>query len=306
MEHNPEVSVLMAVYNGEPFVRGAIEGILNQTYRNFELLITDDCSTDRSLCIIEEYAGKDERIRIIKNSNNEGLTRSLINAVSEANGEYIARQDADDVSMPQRLEKQISFLKRNSEYGAVGTSAEIIGKEGSQRKNANVPKTWFMVRQILKFGNCFLHGSMMFRKEDYVKAGGYRKAFSLGQDYDLWLRISKAKKLKNLGEMLYRWRDTGDNISSMKTDPQFKIGALALYDYRFDVHLELDDDFEIDNHINGLNATERHRFDSCLRDLCLRHGNIEMAKKYINHGLINKTLVFLAAAAFGVLRAVKK
>ena len=298
----PEISVLMPVYNGGDFVSEAIASILDQTFDNIELIAVDDASTDGSLKILEDYSKKDGRIKVIKNKENMGLTRSLIRAVGMADGKYIARQDSDDISLPQRLEKQLGFLKHNPSYGAIGTSAHIIDKNGDIIKNANVPNTWFMTKQILRFGNCFVHGSMMIRKDVYLRAGGYREAFSVGQDFDLWLRISRLAKLKNLRERLYQWRETGDNISLVKTDIQFKTGALALYDHRYDKHLELDNNFEIDAFINDLDKTERKKYDSCLRLLCLRHGNVNTAQKYLEDSLLNRSLLAITGTAFKVLR----
>lgn len=296
------VSVLMPVHNGKPYLEEAIKSILSQTYKDFELIAVDDASSDNSFNVLEKYAKKDIRIKIIKNEKNIGLTKSLLKAVSIAKGAYIARQDADDISLPERLEKQIYFLSHNPSYAAIGTRARIINKDGKFIKKADVPKTWFMTKQILKFGNCFLHGSIMMRKEDYDKAGGYRNNFHFGQDFDLWLRISKKKKMKNLGERLYLWRETGANISSLKTDVQFQIGALALYDHRYNTCLKLDDAFEISSFINALSKEERRKYDICLRDLCLRHGNTAMAKKYLNHSLLNTVLIMLTNAAFSVIR----
>ncbi len=301
------VSILMPVYNGKAHLEDAINSILKQTYRDFELITVDDASSDGSLSILQGYAKQDSRIKVITNNKNIGLTRSLIKAIEMAQGRYLARQDADDISLPQRLEKQIDFLENNKEYGAIGTSARVIGSNGDFIRNAYVPKTWFMTRQILRFGNCFLHGSMMFRKEAYIDAGGYRSSFSLGQDFDLWLRISKKSKMRNMHEILYCWRETGDNsFSSIKTDTQFKIAALALYDHRYDKQLELDDDFEINSFIDDLCQKDRREFNSCLRDICLRHGNIAMARKYLDRSIINVILIMLTDAAFRVRRINRK
>ena len=298
----PEISILMPVYNGEAFVSEAVRSILDQTFRNVELITVDDASTDGSLKILEDHSKKDARIKLVKNKENIGLTRSLIRAAAIAEGRYIARQDADDISLPQRLERQLGFLEHNPSYGAVGTSALVIDKNGDVIRNANVPTTWFMTRQILRFGNCFVHGSMMIRKDIYLQARGYREAFSVGQDFDLWLRISGLAKLKNLEERLYQWRETGGNISLMKTDVQFKTGALALYGHRYNKHLGPDKDFEIDHFINGLSKVEKKKYDSCLRLLCLRHGNVATARKYLEDSLINRFLLTITGTAFKLLR----
>lgn len=297
------VSILMPVYNGKAHLEDAINSILKQTYRNFELIAIDDASSDGSLSILERYAKKDSRFKVVINNKNIGLTRSLIKAIDMAQGQYLARQDADDISLPQRLEKQVDFLENNTSCSAVGTSAKVIDEHGNILKKAWVPKSWASIQQILKFGNCFLHGSMMIRKEDYIKAGGYRAAFSVGQDYDLWLRISGIGKLRNLKESLYSWRKTTSSISSMKTDSQFKVGALALYDFRYKKGLKLDENFEINRFLENLTVGDREKYDSCLRNLCLRHGNIEMAKKYLNTGILNPALIALTQVLFTIFRS---
>jgi|Deesub1362A_J573_1020465.scaffolds.fasta_scaffold00600_5 glycosyltransferase involved in cell wall biosynthesis len=277
---NPTVSVIMSVYNGEKYLRQAIESILNQTFSDFEFIIVDDGSTDKTPEILKDYAKKDLRLKIVKNRKRIGLTKSLNEAIKQAKGKYIARQDADDISLPERLEKQITFLEKNPSYGAVGTSAAIIDKNGRIIKKAMVPKSWLVIKQILKFGNCFVHGSMMFKKQDYIKAGGYRTPFALAQDFDLWLRMSKIKKMKNLRECLYLWRKTESGLSAIKTDIQFKIGALALYEHKYHKSLKLNDRFKVDDYISKLEVDERRKYYKCLANLYLRHGNIKMAEKY--------------------------
>ena len=125
------ISVVMSNYNtDELYLRASIESILNQTYKNFEFIIVDDCSSDNSVSVIESY--DDKRIKLIKNPKNMGLTKSLNIAIKAAKGEFIARMDADDISLPQRFEKQVEFLTQNPEYIACGTAIKILGshKEG--------------------------------------------------------------------------------------------------------------------------------------------------------------------------------
>lgn len=300
------VSILMPVYNGEAHLEDAINSILKQTYRDFELITVDDASSDGSLSILERYAKQDSRIKVITNNKNIGLTKSLIKAIDMAQGRYLARQDADDISLPERLEKQIDFLEQNLSYVAIGTSATIIDENDSVIKKALAPKSWLMIKRILRFGNCFLHGSMMFRKEDYFKVGGYRDLFHVGQDYDLWLRMSNLKKMRNLKDNLYLWRTSNNNISSSKTDTQFKIGALALYDYRYKNNLRLEEDFEVNNFINKLNNEDRKKYNRCLRDLCIRHGNISMAEKYcFNQGIINLMLLKVAKTIVKTIKLIR-
>ncbi len=128
MSENPKVSVIMSVYNGDKYLREAIESILNQTFTDFEFIIVNDGSTDNSLEIIESY--DDERIKTINNKKNIGLTKSLNKALKFAKGKYIARQDADDVSLPNRFEKQVEYLDSHPEVALVGTSVYLIDENG--------------------------------------------------------------------------------------------------------------------------------------------------------------------------------
>ncbi len=130
-EKVPRVSVLMSVYNGERFLRDSVESILGQTFTDFEFLILDDGSTDSTCEILEEYANKDARIVLVRNDRNLGLTRSLNKGLRLVRGEYLARQDADDISLPKRLEMQVKFLDAHPEVGVVGSALEIIDENGN-------------------------------------------------------------------------------------------------------------------------------------------------------------------------------
>ena len=299
----PIISVVMTVYNGEPFLEEAVKGILGQTFSDFEFLIVDDASTDNSLAMIRAHAKKDARIKVIANEKNIGLTRSLIRAIETTEGEYIARQDSDDISLPQRLEKQLAFLEQDQAYGAVGTNASKIDESGRVIRKAIVPGSWVIIRHLLKFRNCFFHGSMMFRKADYLLAGGYRKFISMGQDYDLFLRMSKICKMKNLSEYLYSWRISETSVSSSRTDIQYKMGALALYGFRYNDPLNVPDDFEINNYINAFTDKERKRYNRGLRDLCIWQGNIKTAEEYFSDsGLFDYLLIRLSKLFFRIIR----
>ena len=300
----PIISVVMSVYNSERFLRDAVKSVLDQTFRNLEFIMVDDASTDGSLAIMEDFAKTDARVKLICNQKNVGLTRSLIRAIGQAKGEYIARQDSDDISLPQRLEKQIEFLEGNPSYGAVGTFTKIIDNNGKIIKNAKLHASWMLIKIVLRFGNPFVHGSMMFRRNEYIEAGGYREFVTLGQDFDLWLRISKAGKMKNLKDALYLWRRTEGSITSKKEDVQYKIGALALFDFRYGMNLQFDKD--IDAYIEGLSNKNKRKYFICLRDLCLWHGNIEMAEKYCaDRDVINFLLINIARVFYKIVRFVR-
>ena len=128
----PLVSVIMSVYNGEKYLVQAIDSILNQTYQNFEFIIIDDCSTDNSSHILQEYAKKDSRIKIIKKEKNIGIKGFIENlnlGISIAEGKYIARMDADDISLPERFQKQVTFLENNPEIFMVGAQIDFINEK---------------------------------------------------------------------------------------------------------------------------------------------------------------------------------
>ena len=210
---NPKISVIMAVYNEEKYIREAIESILNQTFRDFEFIIVDDGSTDNTPKILEEYAKKDSRIRILRNEKNIGLTKSLNKAIKQAKGEYIARMDADDIAMKERLEKQLDFMEKNPDVGLVGTSFYFINEEGKILGKNIYPTKDEDLRRILIKNNTFCHPSIMIRKEVFDKIGLYDESFETSQDYELYFRVAKYFKLANLEEPLLYWRVSKESIS---------------------------------------------------------------------------------------------
>lgn len=213
---NPSVSVLMSVYNAEQFVRDAIDSILSQTFADFEFLIINDGSTDRSLDIISSY--KDPRIRLINNEHNLGLTRSLNRGLSLARGEYIARQDADDMSYPQRLQKQVAYMEANPDVVLLGTRGKLMGEWGLRIKSMLVEKKALtqpgILWQMMTF-SAFIHSSVMFRKSVvWQEMHGYNEACLKRQDYELWSRIVKRHKVANLKDSLVLLRVHSNSISS--------------------------------------------------------------------------------------------
>ncbi len=204
-EIQPLVTVLMPVYNGEKFLVETIDSVLNQSFRNFEFLIIDDGSTDLSLKIIESYS--DERIKIVKNSSNQKIIKTLNIGISLAKGKYIARIDSDDICLPNRFEKQIKFLNENPEIAVVGTdiifindSSRIIGKGVTPQLTDKVIK-WVMQRRC-----CIYHPTVMINYELVGKELFYCEDYPYAEDYELWLRLSKKYKLANLKDYLLKYR----------------------------------------------------------------------------------------------------
>jgi glycosyltransferase involved in cell wall biosynthesis len=214
----PKISVILPVYNGQDYLAEAIESVLSQSFRDFELIIINDGSTDSSPEIIGKF--DDPRIRFFQQSN-QGLAATLNRAISLARGEYIARQDQDDVCLPSRFEKQINFLEANPDVGMVGTSAEIwVGNERTSRLLKH-PTDDASIKFSLLFDNHFIHSSVMIRRSVFEKVDGYAVDFSRQppEDYELWSRIMKKYKLANLPDVLMAYREVEGSMSRTGLNP---------------------------------------------------------------------------------------
>ena len=202
MNKAPLVSVVMSVFNGEKYLHEAIDSILDQTMADFEFIIIDDGSTDRTRQIIQTYT--DPRILLFCRQK-QGLVASLNEAILSAQGVYIARQDADDVSHPIRLQSQASFLADNPRHVAVGSWFEEFNETSLLRIN-RMPVTDSLARARLVWGTCFGHGSVMFVRQVAIDAGLYRAAMWPAEDYDFWTRLVPFGSIANIPKVLYRYR----------------------------------------------------------------------------------------------------
>jgi glycosyltransferase involved in cell wall biosynthesis len=214
MDSIPRITVLMPVYNGEKYLREAIDSMLLQTFRDFEFLIIDDGSTDRSVEIIKSYT--DPRIWL-HNENNLGIIATLNKGINLAHGEYIARMDSDDISLPLRLEKQVVFMDENIDVGVCGTWIKKFMGGDSIVKS---PVTFEEIKCMLLFGSCLAHPTVMLRTETLRRFNlNYNINHKHAEDYGLWIRCSKYFKLMNIPEVLlmYRWHS---NQISQASDRQ--------------------------------------------------------------------------------------
>jgi glycosyltransferase involved in cell wall biosynthesis len=222
---NPKVSVIMSVYNGEKYLREAIDSILGQTFKDFEFLIIDDGSTDSSADIVRSYC--DPRIRVFK-QENAGLTKSLNKGLKLANGDYIARQDADDISLPFRLEKQVEFLDKHTDVVIVSSNIEFMDDRGeSLGKTDRATDSDLIAWYLLFYNHIGGHSQVMFRHQPVMKLGGYSEALRCTQDYELWVRLAKSHEIVILPDVLLRWRKHDDNISVKNRDEQ-KLYGIAI------------------------------------------------------------------------------
>jgi glycosyltransferase involved in cell wall biosynthesis len=196
----------MGVYNGERFLRPAIESILNQTFRNFELIVVDDSSTDSTPRILEEM--KDDRIRVVRNERNLGIAETFNNGIAAARSEYIAIQDHDDVSLPNRLEYQVAFLDQHAQVGIVGSSCYIIDEVGAFVPHWPVHFDDVKLKWTLLWRCPFFHTSLMLRRRAIEEVGGYSSdpKYRFGEDYDLMSRVGVRYALANIPQLLGCWR----------------------------------------------------------------------------------------------------
>lgn len=253
MQNQPLVSVLMPVYNCENYILEAVESILQQTYFNFELLIIDDCSTDGTVDIIKSL--NDDRIQLHVKLKNSGYTNSLNYGLQIANGKYIARMDGDDISLPKRFEKQVTYLEANDDVVVCGSALEIINKNTV----INFKEFNQDIKGKLLCGNHIAHPSVMMRKEVFVKNGlTYDIDKEPAEDFDLWVRMLKFGKLYNFKEVLLKYRVHEKQVSYERQKQQNSTAIkirIELLNY-LDGHINLNDTQLLEKAYNELNFLE--------------------------------------------------
>jgi len=209
----------MPVYNAENYLDESISSILNQTLKDFEFIIINDGSKDNSLKIIKEYQKQDKRIILIKNLKNLGLQKTLNKGLKQAKGKYIARMDADDISLPNRFEVQYNYLEKHLEIFLVGSSAIVIDENGNRLgvfKKFNNPKK---IKKKLEKTNCIIHPSIMFRN---TREFLYREKFKTSEDYDFYLQLLiSGKRITNLPNFLLKYRITKNSFVSTMPNQEF-------------------------------------------------------------------------------------
>lgn len=230
LKNNPLVSVIIPCYNAEKYVESAVRSIMNQTYKNLEIIVTDDCSTDKTFEILQRLAKEDSRIKLYKNETNLKIVKTLNNQISQANGKYIARMDADDISLPKRIEKQVEFLENHTDYGFCGTNAYHIDENGKTIDKSVLPETFEDNKFFLKFYSTFYHPTVMIRSDVYKK-NLYNQEFLYAEDYELWSRLIFEKNLKgsNLQNKFFLYR-IFNNQSSEKHRKEQNDSSAKIFD----------------------------------------------------------------------------
>jgi len=217
MNNDPLISILMSAHNAENTIKDAVRSIQTQTYNNLEIFIIDDGSSDSTYAVLKKMANQDSRIKLLKNEVNIGLTKSLNILVNSCAGSIIARQDADDTSLPHRIEIQLKILQS---YSLDFCSSRAIVKNSKKR----IPNLSYYLpkKQLLKFKNPFIHGTLMIKKDILLEVGGYDENFYYAQDYKLMKKlISKNYNYRMIKSPLYIL-NTEDNISTLKKNEQRK------------------------------------------------------------------------------------
>lgn len=215
------VTVLLPVKDGMPFLPDALTSIWQQTFRDFELLVIDDGSTDETAACLRSV--KDRRLRVIRNEVSQGVAQSLNRGMELAKSPLIARQDADDLSLPERLGRQVEFMRSHPECLVVGTQGRMIDAAGLDiGPYVFRPTGEREIRELILRSSPFIHGSVMMRRDAVLAAGGYRGKVRRAEDYDLWLRMAARGTLANLPDVQYRHR-----IHDAQVGTAFRQDALA-------------------------------------------------------------------------------
>jgi glycosyltransferase involved in cell wall biosynthesis len=220
MSDSIPISVVMSVYNNADYLPAALDSILNQTFTNFRFLIVDDGSTDESLRILQAYAAQDARIQLIERCNpqeNWGVARSLNQLLSYADGEFIARMDADDISLPDRFAKQVEFLRQHPEVVCVGGALNWIDDKGRFVGHCAMPEQDEEIQTLLVGGISMLHHPCtLLRRQPVMQIGGYNESMIASSDLDLWLRLGELGKLANLPDTLLLYRLHAQSITNAR------------------------------------------------------------------------------------------
>lgn len=309
MYEDPVISVIMGVYNEERYLRASIESILEQKFEDFEFIIVDDASDDDSVDIIQSY--DDSRITLIRNEMNKGLTVSLNRALETATGMYVARQDADDLSLPERFERQVSFLDRHDEVSLVGTGAQFINDNGTVI-DRRIPHCNPDFEDFLR-KNQLIHGTILARRAVLEALGGYDEFFRYTQDLDLWLRLAKQHTIANIPVPLYQHRIHDEGVYFSQKDESMLYSMLSRDLATGATSDELKDELEnnILSYYDYLSPSKRENFHLDLAIRYLRYGHREhaleecqKARQYSRFSTSTMLMTLLAYAGSGPTKTI--
>jgi hypothetical protein len=282
------VSVLMPVFNAEAYLAQAVESILGQTFKDFEFIIVDDGSTDASPALLQHYARKDGRIHLISRENR-GIARTRNELLSQAQGEFVAMMDADDIALPDRLSRQIAFLQHHPEVVCLGSSYQLIDEAGRLLLTCfAVPEEDTDIQRQLLTGCGGVHQpTVMFRRATAIAIGGYDEAMPVCEDLDLWMRMGEVGKLANLKQPLVQYRLHARSISEQNPNLETEYSRIACE--RAWQRRGIEGRFEATGEWRpGADPASRHRFmlqygwwafNSCQRGTAMLYGSRAIATK---------------------------
>ncbi|MDR1544610.1 MAG: glycosyltransferase [Prevotellaceae bacterium] len=244
MEKTPLVSVNIPVKNGKKYLKQCIESVLNQTFSDFELLIVNDGSTDETANIVRSFS--DKRIRFFENETCKGIAFTRNFAVELSRGKYIAVFDCDDVMLPEKLQKQVDFLKKNPDFALVGSSIEKIDKKGVVigKQIYKLPEN--LIKSQLFFDNYFAQPSMLIRREVFEKFR-YNPQFMMASDYAFWSQIAENHKVANLKEILIKYRIHSQSITLSQLERQ-QIYIKKIFEFQLSLLKIFPTENELENH----------------------------------------------------------
>ncbi|WP_348266553.1 glycosyltransferase [Edaphobacter sp. DSM 109919] len=222
--NSPTVSVVMSVFNGGSFLSQAVESILHQSFEDFEFIIVDDGSTDASASTLDGFQSRDARIHVV-HQKNTGLVHALNRGCALARGKYIARMDADDIALPDRLASQVEFLESHPTVVLLGGAVDFIDARGNKLHTARYPAADTAIKRALLDSSVFWHPTVLMSRRAFVCLGGYRNVPD-AEDYDLWLRMAEIGELANLSQVLLRYRVHAQQVSVLRCRTQ-ALGSLA-------------------------------------------------------------------------------
>ncbi len=279
MSKSPEISVLMSAHNAEQHLSAAVDSILDQSFREFEFIIVNDGSSDRTSEILNCYAAADDRIKLIEQQNC-GLTASLNIGLKSCEGQYIARMDADDIAIQNRFEEQIKFLRANPGCVAVGSGIQLIDSDGDILGEQFPPETKDEIESALMQGcGAVPHPTAMIRRTSLLDVGGYDESLRYAQDLDLWLRLSEIGGLANLNLVLLKYRVHQNAVTSKKRKEQLACAIKALKQAHNRRGLEFQENRILQSEVKSADADS-----SCLErkkmEMAIHSGHLETASKY--------------------------
>lgn len=280
---SPSISVILPTYNAAEYIVESVESLCTQTLDDFEVIVVDDSSTDETRSLVREHG--DERFRIVKrNEKTGGLPGALNRGIRESTAPYIARQDADDRSHPERLADQVAFLEDTPEVALVGSSARLIRSDGSIKDIRRVRSAPTFDDLIEK--NRFVHGAVAFRRDVVEEVNGYSEAFEFSEDYDLWLRIAHDYPVRNLDSVRYDLRVHDESIYASELEKVKLYAAFARKRVLNRTDLSAANIREnIRLVYETFDSNERARFHTEMAQALLRYGEHASARDHAQKGL---------------------